>query len=210
MPAVKLQKFLGIAPKISSELLPEKDGHGAQVSHNTQLYSGDIIPYHDSALVDSAEQTGELLTLHALRLPADGTTPVWLSWSTDVDVITLSDSNDDEQRFYYTGDGVPKVSNYELATGDAGAEPYPVSGGSYDLGLPLPTVQLTADDIAFVSPQPTTHERNSGNTAIITTTAAHNLRSGQVVSIRDLTGTPGTEFNQHQDYCYLPHYVRVF
>ena len=32
---------------------------------------------------------------------------VWLSWATDVDIAVASDSADNAQRFYYTGDGKP-------------------------------------------------------------------------------------------------------
>ena len=45
MGAVKINKFLGDAPKISTELLP--DG-AAQSAFNAKLYSGDLIPYLDS------------------------------------------------------------------------------------------------------------------------------------------------------------------
>jgi len=41
MPAVKLQKFLGAAPKLAPEQLPDM---AAQVAANTKLFSGDIIP----------------------------------------------------------------------------------------------------------------------------------------------------------------------
>ena len=133
MASVKLTKFLGEAPKISSELLP--DGV-AQEAFNVKLYSGDLLPYRTPKEVDSTERSVEAKTLHALRDPVTDDL-VWLSWTTDVDIAIASDSDDNAQRFYYTGDGEPKVSDYALAT--SGSEPYPVSNGYYDLGLPLPT-----------------------------------------------------------------------
>ena len=87
---------------------------------------------------------GELKALYGLRTPSTNALK-FLTWTTDVDVVTFSQSegaNYGEQRFYYTGDGAPKVSNYDLAT--TGSEPYPVANGYYDLGLPLPTTTLTA------------------------------------------------------------------
>src|SRR5210317_453587 len=107
MASVKLIKFLGEAPKISSELLP--DG-AAQTAFNVKLYSGDLLPYRTPVIVDSTERTGTIKTLHALKNPSTNAN-VWLSWLTEVDIATASDAGDDEQRFYYTGDGVPKVSN---------------------------------------------------------------------------------------------------
>ena len=141
MASVKLTKFLGEAPKISSELLP--DGV-AQEAFNVKLYSGDLIPYRTPKLVDNTERSQEAQTLHALRDPTTDAL-VWLSWTTDVDIAVASDSADNAQRFYYTGDGAPKVSDYALAT--TGSEPYPATNGYYDLGLPLPTTTLSVSKV---------------------------------------------------------------
>ena len=55
MASVKLTKFLGEAPKISSELLP--DGV-AQEAFNVKLYSGDLLPYRTPKLVvDNTERS---------------------------------------------------------------------------------------------------------------------------------------------------------
>ena len=184
MAAIKLQKFLGIAPKISPELLPAGVG---QTAHNVKLYSGDLIPYRTPLLVDSAERVGDIQTLYALR---NGTAPVWLTWLTDVDIVVASDSSDDEQRIYYTGDGSAKVTTYDLAT--TGSEPYPLA--YYDLGLALPTVTATSTAIDFSTLTSVSYARDAGNTAIITT-AAHGLRTGNVVTVRDFSGTIPESFN---------------
>ena len=55
MASVKLIKFLGEAPKVSSELLP--DG-AAQTAFNVKLYSGDLLPYRNSKIVDSTNRAG--------------------------------------------------------------------------------------------------------------------------------------------------------
>lgn len=191
MAAIKLQKFLGIAPRVSPEQLP--DGAG-QTAENVKLYSGDLIPYRESAVVDSTERIVEVKTIYGMRDSLDAVE--WLSWITDVDIVIASDSSDDEQRIYYTGDGAPKVTTYDLATtSGAGTEPYPVTNGHFDLGLPLPTVELVAISSSFTSPTSTHFERDSGNTGTITTSAAHNLRTGNIVSIRDFTGTVPETFN---------------
>lgn len=190
MASVKLIKFLGEAPKISSELLP--DG-AAQTAFNVKLYSGDLLPYRTPVIVDSAERTGTIKTLHALKNPSTGDL-VWLSWTNDVDIATASSSEDEEQRFYYTGDGVPKVSNYDLATD--GSEPYPVSSGYYELGLPLPEDTPTSTATSFSVVSATHYERDSGNTATFYAGSAHGLRTGNVVSIRDFgTSDEAKSFN---------------
>lgn len=187
MPAVKLQKFLGAAPKVSSELLP--DGAG-QIAYNTKLFSGDLIPYPEAPVVATTARTGDIQRLYLLEDPATGNT-AWLSWLTDVDIVSASDSSDAEQRFYYTGDGVPKVSSYELAT--ATGAPYP--NNFYELGLDLPTVDPTANAVGFSQLTTSHYERDAANTAIITFAAAHGLRTGNYVTISGFTGSPGEEFN---------------
>ena len=192
MAAIKIEKFLGTAPKVASELLPAGAG---QTAYNVQLYSGNLIPYTEPTIIDRVPRLGVLKALYGLRHP---TTDVlsFLSWADEVDIVTFSQSTGadyEEQRFYYSGDGAPKVSNYTLAT--TGSEPYPVASGYYDLGLPLPTTKVTATAISFASPTSTHYARDSGNTATLTTAAAHGLRTGNVISIRDFTGSPAINFN---------------
>jgi hypothetical protein len=181
MAGVKIEKFLGIAPKISPELLPNTAG---QIANNCKLYSGDLIPYPQPVVVDNTERTGTIKTLYALRDP-DTSALNWLSWTTEVDIAKLATDEDDEQRFYFTGDGKPKVSNYELAT--TGAEPYPVT--AYDLGLPLPPDGSEPTTVAatFTSKTSSTFARDAGNIATIVTTAAHGLRTGNIITIEGMT-----------------------
>jgi hypothetical protein len=181
MAGVKIEKFLGVAPKISSELLPNTAG---QIARNVKLYSGDLIPYPQPVVVDNTERTGTIKTLYALRDPSTSELK-WLSWLTKVDIARLATDEDFEQRFYFTGDGAPKVSNYELAT--SGAEPYPVT--AYDLGLPLPPDGSEPTTVAatFTSKTSSTFARDAGNTATIVTTAAHGLRTGNIITIEGMT-----------------------
>lgn len=190
MASVKLTKFLGEAPKISSELLP--DGV-AQEAFNVKLYSGDLLPYRVPKEVDNTERSTEAKTLHALRDPSDDSL-VWLSWTDDVDIAIASDSDDNAQRFYYTGDGKPKVSDYALATN--GSEPYPVANGYYELGLPLPTTAPSVSAASFTVVNSTHYERDSGNTATFYGNADHNLRTGNIVTVRNFgTSDEAKSFN---------------
>ena len=197
MGSVKLTKFLGEAPKVSSELLP--DG-AAQNAFNVKLYSGDLIPYRTPKLIENVGRTGTIQTLYKLTNPANNNN-VFLTYLNDVDIATASapwtttsNTEDTEQRFYYTGDGTPKVSNYALATN--GSAPFPVTNGYYDLGLPLPTTTPTATAVTFNVVSSTHYERDSGNTATFYGAASHNLRSGNVVSVRDFgTSDEAKSFN---------------
>jgi hypothetical protein len=189
MAGVKIQKFLGIAPKIASELLPDTAG---QIANNCKLYSGDLIPYTQPVVADNTFRNGEIRTIYALRNPATQELE-WLSWLTDVNIARLATDEDREQRFYYTGDGRPKVSNYELAT--SGAKPYPVTG--YDLGLPLPpdSSKPTTVPVAFTEKTSVTFARDTSNIAGILTTTEHGLRTGNIISVTGFTFKSGT-YNQ--------------
>lgn len=186
MGSVKLTRFLGESPKISSELLP--DG-AAQNAFNAKLYSGDLIPYRTPKLVENVGRTGTIQTLYKLTNPTNNNN-VFLTYLNDVDIATASapwtttsNTEDTEQRFYYTGDGTPKVSNYDLATN--GSAPYPVTNGYYDLGLPLPITTPNTVAVSFSVVSATHYERDSGNTATFYGSGNHNLRSGNIVTIRD-------------------------
>ena len=190
MASIKIQNFKGASPRTSSDLLP--DGF-AQDAVNVKLYSGDLIPYRQPVVVDNTERAVAAETIYALKDPSTDAL-VWLSWTSDVDIVTASDSSDDEQRFYFTGDGVPKVSNYDLAT--TGSEPYPASNGYYDLGLDLPTTTVTATATSFSVVSSTHYERDSGNTATFYGSGNHNLRTGNIVTVRDFgTSDEAKSFN---------------
>jgi hypothetical protein len=187
MAAVKIIKFLGEAPKISPELLPDSAG---QVAINAKLFSGDLIPYRAPVIVDGVGRTGEIKTIHALRDPDTGALR-WLSFLTDVDIVIGSSTEDQEQRFYYSGDGVPKVSNYALAT--TGGLPYPVD--YYELGLPLPKTEVVGTAATAPSATTSSYARDTGDTATIVTGSPHGLRSGNKASVTGFTGDPASSFN---------------
>lgn len=185
MAGVKITTFLGTAPKISPELLPNT---AAQVASNCKLYSGDLIPYPQPVVRANAGRTGTIKTLYALREPGTGTLK-WLSWDKDVDIVTSFETDEEEQRFYYSGDGAPKVSTYDLATA---AAPYPA--GYYDLGLPLPpdTSVPFASPVPFVTRTTATYARDANNIVTITTSQPHQLRTGNYVSVSGYTFIGGT------------------
>lgn len=186
MVAIKLQKFLGAAPRLSEEQLPDRVG---EVAYNVNPFSGDLIPYPDIGLVTTVPQSVAIEGLYGLHDPTTDAIS-WLTWTTDVDVVIASDTSDDEQRFYFTGDGVPKVSTYDLAT--TGSEPYPVA--SYDLGLPLPTVTPTTSAASFAVSSSVSYARDSGNTATLVT-GTHGLRTGNIITVRAFVTGAATDWN---------------
>ena len=176
--ALKIQKFFGEAPKLSPELLPDTV---AQFAYNLDLYSGDLLPYRRPELIADLDKTGEVKTIYPMTDPETSDTK-WLHWTTDVDIATAQVEGDTTQRIYYTGDGAAKSTNYELAT--SGAQ-YPTE--SYVLGLPLPTAIPVATAVAFTQKNSTNRSRDAGNTATITTSAAHELTTGDYVTLTSFT-----------------------
>ena len=184
MTSLKITRFLGTAPKNSPELLPDT---AAQVSRNTKLYSGDLLPYPQPTIVASTGRRGNVRTLYGLRDLSNNSIK-WLSWGSDVAISTPATDENDEQRFYYTGDGAPKVSTYALAT--AGAGPYPTS--AYDLGLPLPEVIPTTAATPFTTVASASFARDAGNNVTLVTEAPHNLKSGAIATVSGFSYRLGT------------------
>lgn len=186
MSGVKLQRFLGKAPRTAPELLPDTAG---QVATNAKLYSGDLIPYPQPVVVGNHGLAGVTpKTLYALRDPGTNE-PVWLVWDKDVDIATpVGAGATSEQRFYYTGDGKPRVSTYALAT--SGLAPFPVD--YYELGLPLPTIRPTTAAATFDTLTTASYARDAGGVVTITTATPHNLKSGAFVTISGFTNISGT------------------
>ena len=186
MTTTKIAEFKGELPRVSPELLP---GTAAQTATGVKLYSGDLIPTPEPVVAASAGRTGVLRTLYALREPITSALK-WLTWNDDVNIATPAADELDEQRFYYTGDGKPKVSTYDLAT--AGSEPFPVAGGYYDLGLPLPTATPVATPTTFTPVTSASFARDSGGNVTLVTGTAHNLKDGALATVSGFTYRTGT------------------
>lgn len=180
MAGLKLDKFKGVAPKVAPELLA--DGL-AQVARNAKLDSGNIIPYPEPVVVGSSGRTGTTRTIYPLVNP-DTDALVWMSWENEVDVATPAfEPVVSEQRFYYTGDGVPKVTTYDLAT--SAAAPYPAD--YYQLGLPLPEDKLTTTATTYTARGILNVARDSGGIVTFETSTNHDLKTGMIVAIKGFT-----------------------
>lgn len=201
MGAVNINKFLGEAPKLSAELLPQS---AAQIASNVKLYSGDLLPYNQPSLQMTMAKTGAIKTIYPLDDGSGGFK--WLHWNTDVDVVKAPIPNNaaggaNDQRVFYTGDtagvGEPKVTNYTKALAGGGAA-YPYT--YFSLGLPAPTAACTAAAVSFAQiKNPGTNTvitalaNVSGSTVSVTTASPHGLNTGAYVTIAGVTGN--TSFN---------------
>ena len=132
MAGLKLAAFAGIAPRVSVTLLKDNE---SQSAINTKLYSGELRPWNKPKTVAGANDlVGSCKTIYKHKDVAGDA--LWLSWSTDVDVVPSPVYSSGENPIYYTGAGTPKKTNSALA--ETGVAPFP--GDYYEMGLPAPTV----------------------------------------------------------------------
>lgn len=128
MPAFRIAGFSGLVPRLAKQLL---DPNQAQIATNCILTSGDLRPRNGPLRVFNPVIDGDILSM--FRMEKDGNEK-WLAWDKDVDVARSPIADNVERRFYYTGDGEPRVSDYDTAT--AGVGPYP--SGCFVLGVSPP------------------------------------------------------------------------
>lgn len=131
MNAFRIAGFSGLVPRLAKQLLSSNQ---AQVATNCNLTSGDLRPRNGPRAVFSPVIDSDIRSM--FRLEKDGNEK-WLTWDVDVDVAQSPVAGNTLRRFYYTGDGEPRTSDFDLAT--AGAGPYP--SGCYVLGVTPPVAR---------------------------------------------------------------------
>ena len=127
MPQLKITGFDGLVPRMSATMLADNQ---AQEALNVKLYSQEL-RYWRGPTFEFTPAINDVRTIYKLY---SGDNHVWLTWATDVDVAPGPTTDLTEARIYFTGDGVPKKTNYALASG--GAAPAPSSW--LKLGVPAP------------------------------------------------------------------------
>jgi len=134
MPFIKLEKFSGISPRTGPTELADNQ---AQVASNVKLQSSELRSWRNPELAFTPDGVGTE-TVYRFSGP-EGTTPIWLEWAYDVDVVPGPVADLDEYRLYYSSKEFgPRKTNWLLATGNSvGDPPYPNS--YYEMGVPAPT-----------------------------------------------------------------------
>lgn len=131
MPGLFLKQFSGEVPRCSATLLGATQ---AQKAHNCNLDSGALRAWKDNQFVVTPSKSGTKLTIYRFGQDVTDETKYWFHWTTDVDCVRGPIAGDVTERTYFTGDGVPKVTNNDIAL--AGGTSYPMA--AYTLGLPAP------------------------------------------------------------------------
>lgn len=122
MPALKVLGFDGLVPRTSATMLADNQ---AQVADNVKLYSQELRSWRGPALTDGTATFPQ--TIYKFY---NSGAPLWLKWSTLVDVVPGPLADVSEYRLYLTGNAAyPQKTNLALL----GSSTY------YRMGVPAPT-----------------------------------------------------------------------
>lgn len=120
MAGLKLMTQGGYVPRVAAHLLQDNE---AQRAVNTKLYAGNLRSWYKPKQI-TPEFTLPANTVTIYKGKDTNANPLWLSWTTDVDVVRNVITDDDNpMSIYYTGDGTPKKTNSALAGTTQGASP---------------------------------------------------------------------------------------
>ena len=142
---------------------------------------------------------GQAIVAPDFGVALDASLGIWLHWAVDVNVARGFVQNDSTDRVYYTGDGVPKVTNSQMAV--VGGTDYPMT--FYNLGVPFPANAPTltpgtggagtAENRAYVTTFVTGWgEESSPSNA---TATAGTVLPGQQVTVTRVAPVPAGAYN---------------
>lgn len=137
MPALHVNRFLGIAPKLGPQLLPAEN---AQVAKDAKLWSEKLRPVSGIGLPEAlTKTTGDIQTIYRFN-----SNLTWLHWTQGVNVVRGPIANDTLEKTYFTGTDKPRVTTNVLF--DDGTPGTSLPPASYILGIPAPDSAPVASD----------------------------------------------------------------
>jgi len=126
-----VRNFSGVAPRVNPRLLADNK---AQSASNCVVTSGTLRPLKTNLAVMTLPKSGTIRTIHRFGQDVAEDDRYWFHWADDVDVVRGPIFGDTQERTYWTGDGLPKVSDNSIAL--SGGTQYPMN--AYTLGIPAP------------------------------------------------------------------------
>ena len=191
---IPMQGMGGISPKITPELLPP---NAAQVAKNVRLHNGGVASLKTPTVVATPTRVGSHQTIYRFGKNQPDY-QYWFSWSSHVNVARGPIAGDTEERTYYTGDGVPKKTNFPLATQSGTG--YPVA--YYNLGVPAPTAAPSLTQVATTGPVVTemrayvyTNVSAWGEESAPSPATIGEANSGAVLQVYGLSPVPTGSYN---------------
>ncbi len=133
MSVIKIDQLKGMAPKLSTRMLPPGS---SQVATNCVFGSGSLKPLHVPLEIIPAGDASMQVGIKASIFPYDSQ---WLNWvNQDVDACRSSVALDEWDRLYWTGDTStpvgPKMADNSKLLGGSGPKPQ----AAWRLGIPKP------------------------------------------------------------------------
>lgn len=133
MPTLRWSGFAGEVRALHPKLL----GDGmCTTSLNQKPGRGDLRPWRNPLMVATVPAGRK--TIYRMGRDVNSEAQYWLSWTTKVHAMRGFEAENSTERTYFTGDGVPKVTDNTIALASA---PYPTAARL--LGVPAPTAAPT-------------------------------------------------------------------
>lgn len=193
MPVVSIGPFSGLSPRTGTALLQDNQ---AQIASNVKLQSGELRPWRAELEVEAAE-TGSAMTIYKMTGPSSASQ--WLSWATDVDVVASPLADTSDYRIYYTGDGLPKKTNWTLSETGLGAHPR----SWYYMGVPAPAGAptlsssggSTVEERAYVYTYVSTFGSITEESAPSPAATVNSMATGATVTVNGFAAAPTSGYN---------------
>ena len=199
MAYIKLEQFSGISPRTApTQLTPNQ----AQVANNVRVSTKGLDSWRKEVLAYTPTNPITLGTIYRMNNLSSGASK-WLGWVNDVDVVVGPVGDTTEGRIYYTGDGVPKKTNWALATtSGGGVDPFP--NAWLNMGVPNPTGAPTLAASSATAPSETrayvytnvsqfgaVYEESGPSPATIVNVSS----ASATVTVSGFTAVPTTNYN---------------
>lgn len=130
--SIAIGTYRGMKPISDPRFLEERFAVSAK---NCWYTDGDLRPIYGNTLMPEVTLTEGTLTIFPYETD---TQTYWFSWNKIVDACNSPIPNDQYQRVYFTGDGVPRYTRNDIAIGAN------LPNASYKLGIPAPTEPIQA------------------------------------------------------------------
>lgn len=198
MPTLKISDFDGEIPRRSDTML---EGSQSTATANVRLYSGELRAWRGPTETYEPS-TADIKSIYLFKNTSTSET-LWLTWDVDVDVQRSSLADDADFRVYYTGDGTPKKTNWDLADTGGGGD-YPET--YYEMGVPAPTTAPSvasngtgtapsADTRFYVYTFVSTFGGIEEESAPSPVSAEITIAAGESVDLSSLETTPAGDYN---------------
>lgn len=142
---ISLSNFAGVAPMLRPYALAPNQ---AQAAVNTRLWTGGLDSIREPLGITTVNKVGTKQSIYKFDQTSFDDAKYWLTWIDGVSCVKGQVAGDTQEKTYYTGDGLPKVTDSTLALAGQHNN-YPA--GYYNLGVPAPNTAPILNTTGTVS-----------------------------------------------------------